>query len=94
MFSGEGEYVAFSEGLYPEGEVEYWLGDVEKMMQRSIRETMKSSITAYDDSVGDVAGGRCKWVLDWPGMCVLQTSQVYWTQVLGDRIDNLVDNFS
>ena len=88
MYSGETEYVEFSEGLYPEGEVEYWLGDVEKMMQRSVRETMKRCIDAYSPATGDILGGRCKWVGEWPGMCILQTSQVYWTQLLGDAITN------
>ena len=91
MYSGEKEYVAFAEGLYPEGEVEYWLGDVEKMMQRSVRERMKACILAYDGGIGDIHGGRCKWVYsgeipEWPGMCVLQTSQVYWTRDLGNKI--------
>lgn len=38
MYSGEGEKVNFNKRIDPrEKNVEYWMGDVEKMMQGSVR---------------------------------------------------------
>ena len=83
MYSGEKEKIQFVEGVYPEGDVELWLGEIEHMMKRSVKSEMHAAIQAY------VGGeGRKQWVLDWPGMCILQASQVYWTRDLGGKISS------
>jgi dynein heavy chain len=81
MYSGEKECVQFTAGVYPEGEVEFWLGDIEKMMQLSVKTEMKKAILAYKGGEA-----RKQWTLDWPGMCVLQASQVYWTKDLAAKL--------
>jgi dynein heavy chain len=36
MVSAEKEYVAFSESVWAKGPVEYWLGNIEKMMRKTL----------------------------------------------------------
>jgi hypothetical protein len=36
MRSSEGEVVRFSESVWAQGAVEYWLGNIEKMMIKSL----------------------------------------------------------
>ena len=47
MFSGEGECVPFSNKLYPSGNVEDWLLEVENTMRGSLREILNKAILAY-----------------------------------------------
>eukprot|EP01051_Picozoa_sp_SAG22_P005502 SAG22_NODE_328_length_12271_cov_9.681811_8_plen_339_part_00 len=50
MISGEGEVVTFSAPLYPKGNVEDWLTQVEKVMKRSIRLAMSIALEVYYES--------------------------------------------
>lgn len=61
MISGEGEEVKFSEKLYPEGNVEVWLGDVERVMRESVRKQIELAVADYPLTP------RTEWVLNWPG---------------------------
>ena len=73
MISGEGEQVSFAAPLYPKGNVEDWLTQVERMMQRSVRLAMSNCIDLYY---------KCKrsdWVREHPAMCVINGSQYFWT---------------
>lgn len=48
MFSGEGEKVDFVKKIDPKDRnVEYWMGDVEKMMIMSVRNVLLKSIEDY-----------------------------------------------
>lgn len=48
MFSGEGEKINFVKKIDPKDRnVEYWMGDVEKMMQLSVRNVLIKSIEDY-----------------------------------------------
>ena len=47
MFSGEGECVPFSNNLYPTGNVEDWLLEVENTMRGSLREILNRALLAY-----------------------------------------------
>ena len=47
MYSGEGEEVAFKEKLYPKGNVEDWLLEVERVMKESLRLTIKEALDEY-----------------------------------------------
>jgi len=53
--------------------VEYWMGDVEKMMTTSVRAVLHRSIEDY------LERPRTEWVKLHAGMCVLNGSQVHWT---------------
>ncbi|OAF70501.1 hypothetical protein A3Q56_01728, partial [Intoshia linei] len=74
MFSGDGERVPFCEKLFPTGNVEDWLLQVERVMKASIRSILEKAINEYSDE------SRMKWVLMWPGQIVIAGSQLFWTQ--------------
>ena len=47
MFSGEGEMVPFSEKMYPAGNVEDWLLEVERVMKESLRKILGDALAKY-----------------------------------------------
>ena len=47
MYSGEGECVDFRESLYPTGNVEDWMGEIERIMKESLRLIIKDSLEDY-----------------------------------------------
>ena len=49
MFSGEGECVPFSNSLYPTGNVEDWLLEVENTMRGSLREILNRALLVYHE---------------------------------------------
>ena len=49
MWSGEGENVPFHEPLYPTGNVEDWLLEVENMMRGSLREILRRALEKYPE---------------------------------------------
>ena len=49
MFSAEGEMVPLSEPLYPKGNVEDWLLEVERVMMDSIRKILGQSLLSYPE---------------------------------------------
>ena len=70
MTSAEDETVNFSEIIFPRGNVEDWLTDVERVMMASVREFLRISIEAYPEIP------RTDWVLKWPGQVVIAGCQV------------------
>ena len=75
MISAEAEQVNFVKKIDPKDRnVEYWMGDVEKMMTSSVRHVLLHSIEDYTEVP------RTEWVRNHPGMCVLNGSQVHWTE--------------
>ena len=81
MFSGEGEKINFVKKIDPKDRnVEYWMGDVEKMMQFSVRNVLLKSIEDY------TVRPRNDWILNHAGMCVLNGSQVHWTKEVEDAL--------
>ncbi|TNJ27740.1 IAD-4 Dynein heavy chain [Giardia muris] len=79
MFSHEGEWVEFSEPLYPKGSVEVWMGNLEKMMIRTVRQRIFEAIIAYQDAwvEGGIAG-RSQWVRHFFAQGVLAASQLFF----------------
>ncbi len=74
MFSGEGEKVNFVKKIDPKDRnVEFWMGDVEKMMTTSVRHVLDFSVVDYKERP------RNDWIISHPGQCVLNGSQVHWT---------------
>nr|XP_033782541.1 dynein heavy chain 1, axonemal isoform X1 [Geotrypetes seraphini]XP_033782544.1 dynein heavy chain 1, axonemal isoform X1 [Geotrypetes seraphini]XP_033782545.1 dynein heavy chain 1, axonemal isoform X1 [Geotrypetes seraphini]XP_033782546.1 dynein heavy chain 1, axonemal isoform X1 [Geotrypetes seraphini]XP_033782547.1 dynein heavy chain 1, axonemal isoform X1 [Geotrypetes seraphini] len=74
MYSGEGEEVMLSSAIYPTGNVEDWLLEVERVMKATIREYIRRSIVAYPVT------RRTEWVLNWPGQVTIAGCQTFWTQ--------------
>jgi len=69
MISAEKEQVNFVKKIDPKDRnVEYWMGDVEKMMTTSVRSVLLDSILDYTERK------RTEWVKVHAGMCVLNGS--------------------
>eukprot|EP01135_Chromosphaera_perkinsii_P003004 Nk52_evm26s232 gene=Nk52_evmTU26s232 len=85
MYSGEGEKVDYSEKLYPTGNVEDWLLEVENVMRNSLQHILKESLDVYPTIE------RTDWVTRWPGQIVINGSQVYWTAQVTMAIEEGVD---
>lgn len=49
MYSAEGEEVQLSKPIYPTGNVEDWLREVENVMKASVRDYIERSIKAYPE---------------------------------------------
>ena len=81
MYSGENEKVEWDDKVYPEGNVEFWLTEVEKMMRMSISTQLGLSVQDYLQS------DRKAWVLRWPGQVVLGCDQIYWTTETEEAIN-------
>lgn len=56
MYSGEGEKVKLFLSVWPTGEVEDWLQEVEKSMKATLRENINKSLSVYPE-VGGRHGG-------------------------------------
>lgn len=75
MYSGEKEKIDFYDTVDPRDKgVEFWMGEVERMMVTSVRYVLLKSIEDY------MKKPRTDWVLVHPGQCVLNGSQVHWTE--------------
>ncbi len=69
MFSAEREKVDFVAMVDPvKKNVEDWMGEVEGMMQASVRFALTNSVSDYGTKE------RTQWVKDHPGQCVLNGS--------------------
>eukprot|EP00598_Pedospumella_elongata_P003979 CAMPEP_0184982556 /NCGR_PEP_ID=MMETSP1098-20130426/12015_1 /TAXON_ID=89044 /ORGANISM="Spumella elongata, Strain CCAP 955/1" /LENGTH=92 /DNA_ID=CAMNT_0027506275 /DNA_START=1 /DNA_END=275 /DNA_ORIENTATION=+ len=53
--------------------VEVWMLELEGMMRLSVRDVMGKAIADYTNTP------RPKWMQKWAGMCVLNGSQMHWT---------------
>ncbi|XP_029991393.1 dynein heavy chain 1, axonemal [Sphaeramia orbicularis] len=81
MYSGEGEEVKLSIPVWPTGNVEDWLRDVEKSMKATLRENIERSLKVYPEQP------RVDWVLSWPGQVVIAGCQVFWTTEVSEAIE-------
>ncbi|XP_066265764.1 dynein axonemal heavy chain 1-like isoform X1 [Branchiostoma lanceolatum] len=81
MFSTEGECVPLSEKLYPTGNVEDWLLEVERVMKESLRSIIGRSLAVYPDTK------RTEWVLNWPGQVVIAGCQTFWSKEVSDSLE-------
>jgi dynein heavy chain, axonemal len=81
MYSGEKEKIQFFETVDPRDKgVEYWMGEIERMMFRSVRAVLLNSVQDY------LKKARTDWILVHPGQCVLNGSQVHWTTEVEEAI--------
>ena len=58
--------------------VEHWMLELEEMMRLSVRDVMRQAVEDY------VVTPRPTWMQKWPGMCVLNGSQMHWTREMED----------
>eukprot|EP00670_Eutreptiella_braarudii_P009176 CAMPEP_0174308690 /NCGR_PEP_ID=MMETSP0810-20121108/1920_1 /TAXON_ID=73025 ORGANISM="Eutreptiella gymnastica-like, Strain CCMP1594" /NCGR_SAMPLE_ID=MMETSP0810 /ASSEMBLY_ACC=CAM_ASM_000659 /LENGTH=1420 /DNA_ID=CAMNT_0015416091 /DNA_START=64 /DNA_END=4323 /DNA_ORIENTATION=- len=74
MVSGMGEDIPLKEKLLPRKNVENWLGDIETMMRRTIREQIEIGIKECPNY------SRRDFVMKFPGQIIVVASQTFWTQ--------------
>nr|XP_023655546.1 dynein heavy chain 1, axonemal [Paramormyrops kingsleyae] len=73
MYSAEGEEVRLSVPVWPSGNVEDWLREVERAMKATLRDNIERSLQDYPEKT------RTEWVLHWPGQVVIAGCQTFWT---------------
>ncbi|XP_067444208.1 dynein axonemal heavy chain 1 isoform X2 [Thunnus thynnus] len=81
MYSGEGEEVYLFLPVWPTGNVEDWLRDVEKSMKATLRDNIDRSLKVYPEQP------RVEWVLSWPGQVVIAGCQVFWTTEVSEALE-------
>ncbi|XP_029358997.1 dynein heavy chain 1, axonemal [Echeneis naucrates] len=81
MYSGEGEEVKLFLPVWPTGNVEVWLRDVEKSMKATLRDNINRSLKVYSEHP------RVDWVLSWPGQVVIAGCQVFWTAEVSEALE-------
>ena len=55
------------------GEVEDWLGGVERRMKGSVKLSTSEAVNMYEEKQRDL------WIFDFPAQPALTTTQIYWT---------------
>ncbi|KAL4427402.1 hypothetical protein ABPG74_009674 [Tetrahymena malaccensis] len=74
MMSAEKEKVDFVELVDPKNKnVENWMNELENMMCKSVRAALNNSVLDYPTKK------RTEWVISHPGQCILNGSQLVWT---------------
>ncbi|XP_019331155.1 dynein axonemal heavy chain 1 [Alligator mississippiensis] len=81
MYSAEGEEVKLFSPIYPTGNVEDWLLEVEKSMKASVRDNIERSIGIYPHTP------RPTWVLQWPGQVTIAGCQTFWTKEVSEALE-------
>uniref|UniRef100_A0A670IKL0 Dynein axonemal heavy chain 1 n=1 Tax=Podarcis muralis TaxID=64176 RepID=A0A670IKL0_PODMU len=81
MYSAEGEEVKLFSPIYPTGNVEDWLLEVERIMRASVRDNIERSIRVYPKTP------RTTWVLDWPGQVTIAGCQTFWTKEVSEALE-------
>eukprot|EP00667_Euglena_gracilis_P000011 EG_transcript_11 len=74
MVSGMGEVIDFKEAMLPRKNVENWLGDIETMMRRTIRQQIENGLQECQNHT------RREFVMKFPGQIVVVASQTFWTR--------------
>ncbi|KYQ60378.1 Dynein heavy chain 1, axonemal [Trachymyrmex zeteki] len=82
MYSAEYEEVVLRPTIYPEGNVEDWLGQVEDAMRNTLREIIGEALEIIEMTP------RKEWVYMWPGQVVLCGGQIHWTAHVEESITN------
>ena len=85
MQSAEKEVVSFSETVLAEGNVEFWLSNIEKMMRKSLYDITKEAIKKYPENSLE----RKDWFFVFPAQCVLCVDMVMWTKNCTQAINDV-----
>ncbi|XP_036957739.1 dynein heavy chain 1, axonemal isoform X2 [Acanthopagrus latus] len=81
MYSGEGEEMKLVLPVWPTGNVEDWLRDVETSMKATLRNNIDRSLRVYPEQP------HAEWVLLWPGQVVIAGCQVFWTAEVSKALE-------
>ncbi|RNF08530.1 dynein, axonemal, heavy polypeptide 1 [Trypanosoma rangeli] len=81
MLSGEKEEVNFEKTVYPVGNVEQWLCQIESTMKDSLLMHMRKTVEAYPQRV------REEWFFEHPAQCIQAVDMVVWTGEVEEAIN-------
>ena len=90
MWSPENEYVAFSESVMAVGPVEYWLKNIEYMMQMSLFDNVRTAVKTYPTDVTK----RDEWFFNFAAQPVLTVDMIMWTKGVTDAISEIQSGIS
>lgn len=82
MSSCEGKVMAFVRSIYPEGNIEHWLLEVEGVMRDTLRDIFARAVAEYPTLP------RCKWVMNWPTHIILAAAMIFWTKHVEEVLQN------
>lgn len=85
MISADGERVDFSETVMAEGNVEFWLNNIEKMMVKSLYDQNKKAWQNYPEDALE----RRDWFFSNPAQLVLAVDQIYWSVGCTNAIEEI-----
>ncbi|XP_059153506.1 dynein axonemal heavy chain 1-like [Physella acuta] len=90
MYSGEGECVDFCEELFPIGNIEDWMQEIERVMRDTVRAVIMAALPDYLEIA------RTDFVLKWPGQVVIAVCQTYWSSEVTKALEakNLAKYFA
>ena len=86
MVSSEGEEVQFTREVNATGNVEHWLGEIERNMKLSLYDKMKDCYLQYPTM------DREAWYFQFPAQCVSCVDVIYWTSELEVVWDDMTNN--
>ncbi|CAF1941259.1 unnamed protein product [Rotaria magnacalcarata] len=81
MYSAEQEEVAFRKDIYPVGNVEDWMCEIERIMRETLRQIIHDALEDY------LERPRKLWVQYWPGQVVVAGSQTFWTRQVSQALE-------
>ncbi|KPA86847.1 putative dynein heavy chain [Leptomonas pyrrhocoris] len=81
MVSGEGEQVSFEKPVYPVGNVEQWLAEIERMMKASLYMHMQLTLEMVTQRK------REEWIFQHPAQCIQAVDMIMWTGQVEAAID-------
>jgi len=76
MYSPENEYVPFSGVTKAEGNVEFWLTDIQNMMTQSLYDTTKHAVNIYPENGIE----RAEWLFHCNAQSILTVDMIMWTR--------------
>ncbi|KPI87221.1 putative dynein heavy chain [Leptomonas seymouri] len=82
MISGEGEQVPFEKPVYPVGNVEQWLSEIERMMKASLYMHMQLTLEMVTQRK------REEWIFQHPAQCIQAVDMIMWTGQVEAAIDS------
>jgi dynein heavy chain len=85
MISADNERVEFSDTVLAEGNVEFWLSNIEKMMVKSLYDQNKKAWQDYPDDALE----RRDWFFNNPAQLVLAVDQIYWSTGCTSAIEEI-----
>lgn len=85
MLSAEKEYVEWTEPVYARGNVEFWLGNIEAMMRKTLFDIAKSRRENYPED----GRQRDEWLFSNCAQCIIVVDQCMWTAGVTEAINDI-----